>query len=63
MVRALREHLVALERLYRRHIKVEDEEVFPAASRVLSAADLEAVGREMAGRRKVPFLPPPGLAG
>lgn len=61
--RALREHLVALDRLYRRHIKVEDEELFPAAGRVLSAADLEAVGREMVGRRNVPFLPPPGLAG
>lgn len=55
------DHLAALERLYRGHIAVEDHELFPAAGRVLSAADLEAVGREMAARRDVPFEPPPGL--
>ena len=59
--RSLREHLVALERLYYRHIGVEDRELFPAAERLLTAADLEAVGREMAARRDVPFTPPPGL--
>jgi hemerythrin-like domain-containing protein len=51
--RSLREHLVALERLYRRHIAVEDQELFPAAGRVLSAHDIEAVGREMAARRNL----------
>jgi hemerythrin-like domain-containing protein len=56
--RSLREHLVALERLYRRHIGFEDLELFPAAGRVLSEADLEAIGREMAQRRNVPFTPP-----
>lgn len=60
---ALREHLVAIEQLYRRHIKVEDEELFPAAGRLLGPADLEAIGREMADRRNVPFQPPAGLAG
>ena len=55
-------HLVALERLYRDHIRVEDEELFPAAGRALAAADLEAVGREMAARRNVPFAPPSGIA-
>ena len=59
--RSLREHLVALERLYRRHIAVEDRELFPAAQRLLSASELEAVGREMAARRDVPFTPPAGL--
>lgn len=59
---ALLGHLAALERLYRDHIRVEDEELFPAAGRALAAADLEAVGREMAARRNVAFAPPPGLA-
>lgn len=61
--RSLREHLVALERLYRRHIGFEDLELFPAAARVLSEADLEAVGREMALRRNVSFTLPEDIAG
>jgi hemerythrin-like domain-containing protein len=56
--RSLREHLAALERLYRHHIAIEDRELFPAAGQALNAADLEAVGREMAARRNVPFSPP-----
>lgn len=59
---ALSDHLAALDGLYREHIRVEDQEIFPAAGRALSATDLEAVGREMAARRNVPFSPPPGLA-
>lgn len=59
---ALVEHLGALERLYREHIAVEDTQVFPAAERALTAADLEAVGREMADRRGVSFTPPPELS-
>lgn len=59
--RSLREHLIALDRLYQRHIAVEDQELFPAAGRVLSPAELEEVGREMAHRRNVPFSPPPGI--
>ncbi len=59
--RSLREHLATLERLYHRHIAVEDRELFPAAARLLNAADLEAVGKEMAARRDVPFAPPAGL--
>lgn len=54
----LLEHLTTLERLYGAHLRVEDAELFPAAGRVLTGADLEAVGREMAARRNVPFLPP-----
>ena len=49
--RALRDHLVALERLYRRHIGVEDQELFPIARRVLTAAELGAIRHEMATRR------------
>jgi hemerythrin-like domain-containing protein len=56
-------HIAALERLYREHIAVEDRELFPAAGRLLSPADLEAVGREMAARRGIPFTPRAGLAG
>ena len=48
--RSLREHLIALERLYSRHIAVEDRELFPAAERLLTTTELEAVGREMAAR-------------
>lgn len=50
-------HLESLEGIYSAHIAVEDRELFPAAARMLRAADLEAVGREMADRRGVPFKP------
>ena len=48
--RALREHLVALERVYRRHIALEDQDLFPIARRLLSPAELGAIGHEMARR-------------
>jgi hemerythrin-like domain-containing protein len=51
---ALREHLAALTDLYARHIGIEDRELFPAAARLLSALDIQAIGREMADRRSVP---------
>jgi hemerythrin-like domain-containing protein len=41
-----------LAALYGAHIAVEDQDVFPAAGRVLSADDVQAIGREMAARRK-----------
>ncbi len=47
----LRGLLHSLRELYRRHIAVEDNEVFPLAGRVLTGAQLAAVGREMARRR------------
>jgi hemerythrin-like domain-containing protein len=37
--------------LYRRHIAMEDGEVFPLATAVLSAPDRRAIGGEMASRR------------
>ena len=40
-----------LEALYKRHIQIEDAEVFPAAAKILSAEDRRSVGKEMAGRR------------
>jgi hemerythrin-like domain-containing protein len=50
---ALREHLTALQALYRAHIAVEDHDVFPAAARALDASALQQIGREMAARRNV----------
>jgi hemerythrin-like domain-containing protein len=41
--------------IYREHIRVEEEEVFPLARRVLSSTDLESIGRDMAARRGVPY--------
>lgn len=49
----LRDHLARLQRLYREHIRVEDEEVFPAARRALDRAQVEQIGSEMASRRQV----------
>jgi hemerythrin-like domain-containing protein len=51
----LRDALSRLERLYRRHIAIEDTEIFPTAARVLDAASLRAVGVEMAARRGIPW--------
>ena len=50
----LRERLAQLQMLYQRHIKVEDQELFPAAARVLDKAQLREIGREMAARRQLP---------
>ena len=40
-----------LRSVYRRHIAVEDTELFPLAQQVLEASELTAIGREMAQRR------------
>ncbi len=48
--------LAFIERLsimYAAHIALEDARVFPVAQRVLSPETQQAIGREMAGRRKV----------
>jgi hemerythrin-like domain-containing protein len=45
--------LLQLRDLYRHHIAIEDNEVFPAAAAVLSAADCQAIGSEMASRRSI----------
>lgn len=49
--------LLQLRDLYRHHIAIEDDEVFPAAAATLSATDLEAIGGEMASRRSIARLP------
>ena len=50
---ALRDHLDALQALYRRHIATEDHHLFPAAARVLDEKTLRDIGHEMAERRHV----------
>jgi hemerythrin-like domain-containing protein len=45
--------VAALAEMYRRHIQVEDEQVFPVATRLMSAAEKSSVAREMAERRNV----------
>lgn len=47
-----------LESIYRHHIRIEDETIFPLADRTLSKGDLEAIGKEMKHRRQTP--PSPG---
>lgn len=57
----LSDALEQLAGLYEPHIRIEDTQVFPAAARALSPADLEQIGREMAARRNVAYLPPPDI--
>jgi hemerythrin-like domain-containing protein len=42
-----------LEGLYRYHIGVEENEVFPFAARVLTPTEQQAIGNEMAARRGI----------
>lgn len=44
---------LTLRDLYRHHIAIEDNEVFPAAAAAFSTADREAIGNEMASRRSL----------
>jgi hemerythrin-like domain-containing protein len=53
----LRDLLARLQALYRRHIAIEDREVFPAAARALDRAQIAQIGGEMAARRNVGALP------
>ena len=48
-----REAVAALQSIYQRHIKVEDEIIFPLASRILPPQDKSAIANEMAERREV----------
>ena len=45
--------LSGLRMLYQRHIAVEDQDLFPAAARVLNEDQIGQIGREMAARRGV----------
>ena len=52
-VEAFRHAVASLASMYKQHIGVEDEFIFPLAARLLSDADKSAIADEMAGRRKV----------
>jgi hemerythrin-like domain-containing protein len=47
-----RRDIAELIGIYKEHIRIEDEEVFPVAGRVLSAAEKAAIAGEMAARRR-----------
>jgi hemerythrin-like domain-containing protein len=51
----LRAAVSSLMSMYREHISVEDQLVFPVAARVLSRTEQISIGREMAARRNVRF--------
>ena len=52
-VEVFRKGVASLASMYKRHIGVEEELVFPLAARLLSDVDKSAIADEMAGRRKV----------
>jgi hemerythrin-like domain-containing protein len=54
-----RKSVANLAAIYKQHIRIEDEMIFPLASRMLSESAKQAVAKEMAGRRKVPLIPEP----
>lgn len=56
------EHLSNLQAMYQQHIRVEDEEIFPLAARIVGRDALNAIGQEMAARRGQKLSPagPPG---
>lgn len=47
----MRRTLGELHQAYDRHIRMEDEDIFPLAARVLTDGELEAIGTEMKARR------------
>ena len=53
----LKKLLASLSDLYRAHIEIEEREIFPLANAELSEAAKEGIGRRMASRRGVPFIP------
>lgn len=55
----LRDRLAHLQALYRRHIAIEDQQVFPAAKQALDREQIEQIGGEMAARRRVRIAPFP----
>ena len=55
-VDAFRKAIVSLVSIYKQHISIEDDLVFPLAKRLLSVADKAAIANEMAARRKLASL-------
>jgi len=54
-IQELQRLLERLRCLYQAHISVEDQQLFPAAARILSDQQLRVIGGEMARRRAVDF--------
>ncbi|HVH85231.1 MAG TPA: hemerythrin domain-containing protein [Terriglobales bacterium] len=52
-VEVFRQAVASLASMYKQHIGVEDELVFPLAARLLSDAEKSAIADEMASRRRV----------
>ncbi len=52
-VEAFRKAIASLVSLYKQHIGIEDDLVFPLAARLLSSTDKLAIANEMAARRKL----------
>lgn len=50
--RHFREAVAELASIYKEHIRVEDDQIFPIAARLLSQADKAIIADEMAHRRK-----------
>jgi hemerythrin-like domain-containing protein len=48
-----REAVAELASIYKQHIRIEDEVVFPLAARTLSESDKSMIAAEMSGRRSV----------
>ncbi|MCW5962866.1 MAG: hemerythrin domain-containing protein [Bryobacterales bacterium] len=61
LLREFRNATEELEALYAEHIQVEETEVFPKATRALNETELDAIGRQMALRRGVAYVPKSGL--
>ena len=55
-VEAFRRAVTQLSEMYKRHIAVEDESLFPVAAKVLPASEKQAIAAEMAKRRAVPLV-------
>ena len=51
--RRFRDHVAKLAAIYKEHIQIEDEIVFPVAGRLLSESDKRNVAAEMAARREL----------
>jgi hemerythrin-like domain-containing protein len=53
----LKKALASLSELYQAHIEIEEQEIFPLAQAELSDSEKTSIGRRMALRRGVPFVP------
>jgi hemerythrin-like domain-containing protein len=52
-VEAFQKAIASLVSIYKQHIGIEDNQVFPLAARLLSSTDKVAIANEMAARRKL----------